>query len=114
VLVMAAFMALMIAQIMGPVTVVMASIEVPAVIFIDSIAAMGATVAPVTVIIAVKMAVSGNPIALLLFQLVLSAGLCAIPFILLILLFLMAIAFVGMFSVSVLFIKVLSIKVLSI
>ena len=111
---MAAFMALMIAQIMDPVTVVMASIEVPAVIFIDSIAAMGTTVAPVSVIIAVKMTVSGDSVVILFFQPMLSMGLGAIPVIIFMLLFLMAIDFVGMFSVSVPFIKVLFIKVFSI
>ena len=111
-LVMAAFKAPMIAQIMGSVAVVMTPVKRSALLAIDSMFSIVTTVAPVSVIITVKMAVSGNTIAVLAFQLVLPASLCTVFFYVLLL---MSVAFVLMLSIKVTgFLVVVSIGLLAV
>jgi len=88
-LVMAAFMTPMIAQIMAPVAIVIGAVIPSMMLFIGAISLLAgmpvveATIAPLIVIIAVKMLISGNPISMFCRQLLLSVGFSAILFVLL-------------------------------
>lgn len=66
-LVMAVFMSPMIAQIMSPVAIVMTPVKLSALLRIKVMFPIVATVAPVIVIVTVKMAVTGNATAVLAF-----------------------------------------------
>ena len=66
-LVMAVFMTPMIAQIMSPVAIVMTPVKLSALLRIKVMFPIVATVAPVIVIVTVKMAVTGNATAVLAF-----------------------------------------------
>jgi hypothetical protein len=63
-LVVAVFMTSMIAPIMAPVAIVMGCIIMPAQLSVARVRSMDATLAPVLIIMPVKMPVGGDPIAI--------------------------------------------------
>ena len=77
-LVVAVFMTSMIAPIMAPVAIVMGCIIMPAQLSVARVRSMDATLAPVLIIMPVKMPVGGDPIAMF-FRLMLSVVVALFP-----------------------------------
>ena len=77
-LVVAVFMTSMIAPIMAPVAIVMGCIIMPAQLSVARVRSMDATLAPVLIIMPVKMSVGGDPIAMF-FRLMLSVVVALFP-----------------------------------